>query len=120
MNDLINVKDLDEANFKINTETVLKKHFNLNLPLIRKGKNSKPGYDEILSRTHNPILLKMVEDNGFKDVNILFYHFHRLPPMFEENNKELFRKESLKMEDPFDWRGFFMASAFIIVGIKVK
>ena len=29
---------------------------------------------------------------------------------------ELFRQASLAMEDPEDWRGHFMASAFLVVG----
>jgi hypothetical protein len=36
--------------------------------------------------------------------------------MFAGAAPELFRRRSLAMEDnPRDWRGFFMASAFLIV-----
>lgn len=119
VNELINFKDLNKNKLMGGAEKDLKKHFKLNLPKIRKGENSKPGYDEILSRTHNPILLKqMVEDVGFKNVRLLFYHYHCLPPIFEEKNKDAFRRESLRIENPYDWRGYFMASAFIIVGEK--
>ena len=48
---------------------------------------------------------------------LLFYHFHALPPMLEGANPQLFRQTSLAMEaDPTDWRGHFMASAFILTG----
>ncbi|MFA4903578.1 MAG: class I SAM-dependent methyltransferase [Desulfobaccales bacterium] len=95
----------------------LENQFHMDLPPIRKGKESEPGYDEILSRTHNPLLLKeQFISQGFKDVKLLFYHYHCLPPMFEKEIPELFRQESLAMEDPEDWRGYFMASAFLLLG----
>jgi len=70
-----------------------------------------------LSRTHNPLVLKQqFVGAGFTDVRVLFYHFHCLPPMFEAEVPELFRRVSVAMEDPEDWRGHFMASAFLLVG----
>lgn len=91
--------------------------FRLDLPPVRKGYEDEPGYDEVLSRTHNPFLLhRLVEGVGFTEVRVLFYHFHALPPMLQECVPELFRRESLAMEDPEDWRGYFMASAFIVTG----
>ena len=98
----------------------LKTMFRTDLPPIRKGHKDKPGYDEIVSRMHNPILFaKQVEAAGFGDVRTLFYHFHCLPPMFGPGVPKLFRKSSLAMEQyPQDWRGYFMASAFIIAAIK--
>ena len=53
---------------------------------------------------------------GFREVEVLFYHYHCLPPMFERELPELFRRQSVAMEDPRDWRGYFMASAFIGCG----
>jgi hypothetical protein len=92
----------------------------MDLPPIRKGKADEPGYDEVLSRTHNPFVLKeQFESAGFKDVQLYFYHFHALPPMIGSQIPELFRTESLAMEqNPQDWRGYFMASAFLVVGRK--
>jgi SAM-dependent methyltransferase len=97
----------------------LKKRFRMDLPTIRKGKKDEPGYDEVLSRTHNPFEVKMkFEQAGFKNVQTLFYHFHGLPPMFEKEVPKEFEKLSLAMEkNPNDWRGHFMASAFLIKGI---
>ena len=92
--------------------------FRTDLPPIRKGKKDEPGYDEVLSRTHNPLILREQMTNlGFEDVRLLFYHFHCLPPMVEHHVPDLFKRLSIAMEsNPSDWRGYFMASAFLAVG----
>jgi len=96
----------------------LKKHFRMDLPPIRRGKAGEPGYDEVLSRTHNPLVMaRQFARAGFQEVEVLFYHYHCLPPMLEPRAPEVFRKQSLRMENPRDWRGYFMASAFILKGI---
>jgi 2-polyprenyl-3-methyl-5-hydroxy-6-metoxy-1,4-benzoquinol methylase len=94
--------------------------FRTDLPPIRKGLAGEPGYDEVLSRTHNPLVLKEhFTAAGFSDVRLLFYHYHCLPPMLEAEVPRLFRAESVAMEDPSDWRGYFMASAFILAGNRI-
>lgn len=94
----------------------LEDRFRMDLPPLRKGYESEPGYDEVLSRLHNPFeLAHLARSQGLVDVQVLFYHFHALPPMLQSSVPELFRRESLAMEDPHDWRGNFMASAFILV-----
>jgi 2-polyprenyl-3-methyl-5-hydroxy-6-metoxy-1,4-benzoquinol methylase len=95
----------------------MKAQFRMDLPPVRGGKSGEPGYDEVLSRTHNPFTLRaQVQAAGFTDVRVLFYHYHALPPMFETAMPETFRRLSVAMEDPEDWRGHFMASAFIVTG----
>jgi SAM-dependent methyltransferase len=95
----------------------LQARFRMDLPPIRKGKEGEPGYDEVLSRAHNPLLLaRAFGDAGFKNVRTLFYHFHYVPPMLQARFPDFFRAESLAREDPEDWRGYFMASAFLIAG----
>ena len=95
----------------------LDKRFRMDLPPVRKGYAEEPGYDEVLSRTHNPFEMRaLAESLGLVDVRVLFYHFHALPPMFESAVPKLFRRASIAMEDPEDWRGHFLASAFILVG----
>jgi SAM-dependent methyltransferase len=97
--------------------TDLEKQFRTDLPPVRKGKAGEPGYDEVLSRAHNPLVLKQqFADAGFADVRLMFYHYHCLPPMLAPTMPELFRRESLALEAPDDWRGYFMASAFLIAG----
>jgi SAM-dependent methyltransferase len=94
--------------------------FRTDVPPVRKGKQDEPGYDEVVARLHNPLVLaRKFSDAGFTDVQTLFYHFHCLPPMFAQHAPALFRAQSLAMEgDPADWRGYFMASAFLVVGTR--
>jgi len=97
----------------------LKSLFRMDLPPVRKGKEGEPGYDEVLSRTHVPFeLQKMFEQENFHDIKISFYHYHSMPPLLEGQLPDLFKHSSLNMENPEDWRGYFMASAFVISGIK--
>jgi len=99
---------------------ILKKQFQMDQPPVRKGKEEEPGYDEVLSRTHNPFILKeQFVRNGLKDVRVLFYHYHCLPPLLSSTFPEFFQQESLAMEDPDDWRGYFMASAFLVAGKRI-
>jgi 2-polyprenyl-3-methyl-5-hydroxy-6-metoxy-1,4-benzoquinol methylase len=96
---------------------VLDQHFRIDLPPERKGGAGRLGYDEVLSRTHNPFLLRqLAQERRLADVEVLFYHYHALPPILEGEAPELFRRASLATENPRDWRGHFMASAFVLVG----
>jgi 2-polyprenyl-3-methyl-5-hydroxy-6-metoxy-1,4-benzoquinol methylase len=98
----------------------MKSQFRMDLPPIRRGKAGEPGYDEVVSRTHNPLTLReQFAAAGFRDVRVLFYHFHSVPPMFANAIPDIFLPSSLAMENPADWRGYFMASAFLLVGRKV-
>jgi len=91
--------------------------FRTDLPPVRRGYDAEPGYDEVLSRTHNPfVLAQTARDLGLEAVETLFYHFHALPPMLEARVPRLFRQASMEMENPRDWRGHVMASAFVLVG----
>ena len=123
------VADIDESGLREragNESTALEQalaeldeRFRVDLPPIRAGSQGEPGYDEVLSRTHNPFsLIQIAREVGLSDVRVLFYHFHALPPMLESALPELFKQESLAMENPEDWRGYFMASAFILVGVR--
>jgi SAM-dependent methyltransferase len=76
----------------------------------------------VMSNTHNPLT---VEDELLKDANlklngIYFYHYHCLPPIFESHIPLEFRRESLKIENPSDWRGNFLASGFVVHAQKSK
>ena len=92
----------------------LKERFWMDLPPIRGGKEDEPGYDEVLSRTHNPFVLRQqFEAAGFRDVRTLFYHFHDVPPALGPSIEA-----SVALERPEDWRGHFMASAFLLAGTR--
>src|SRR5207237_447210 len=87
--------------------------FRMDLPPVRRGKAGEPGYDEVVSRTHNPLTVRgQFEAAGFRDVRVLFYHFHVVPPSLAATFPEFFLRESLAIENSADWRGHFMASAF--------
>jgi 2-polyprenyl-3-methyl-5-hydroxy-6-metoxy-1,4-benzoquinol methylase len=95
----------------------LDRRFRVDLPPVRRGVEGEPGYDEVLSRTHNPLVLRdIMTGAGYRDVELLFYHYHALPPMLEHHLPEAFRARSLGLENPRDWRGHFMASAFLLAG----
>jgi SAM-dependent methyltransferase len=97
----------------------MKAQFRMDLPPIRRGKAGEPGYDEVVSRTHNPLVLReQFAACGFRDVRVMFYHYHSVPPMFASAIPDLFLPSSVEMENPTDWRGYFMASAFLLVGRK--
>jgi SAM-dependent methyltransferase len=122
LDELIHAADLEaragaEAGELRRALAVLANQFRTDLPPVRKGKANEPGYDEVLSRTHNPLVLRQqFADAGFQDVRLLFYHYHCLPPMLADFLPDFYRRESLAMEDPADWRGHFLASAFLLTG----
>ena len=79
-----------------------------------------PGFDEILSKFHNPFeMTELFKKCGFKDVNLLWYHYHPASPYLSAKNEELFRDEALKLEhDSLGWRGLFLCSAFVVEAVK--
>lgn len=97
--------------------SALRKRFRMDLPPVRGGMAGEPGYDEVLSRLHNPFELReQFVQHELKDIRLLFYHFHSLPPQLASSAPKLFLEESLRRENPEDWRGYFMASGFFVVG----
>jgi SAM-dependent methyltransferase len=85
-----------------------------------KKEKGKISYFDILAKFHNPLNIKeeLFEPGGFSIVKIHFYHYHALPPIFENKYPELFRELSLKMEKSDDWRGNLMASAYVVEAKK--
>ncbi len=75
----------------------------------------------VFSKTHNPLTIEkeILKKVGLKLNGIYFYHYHILPPVFENFNKLYFRKQSYKIENPNDWRGFFIASGFVVDSQKI-
>lgn len=100
-------------------ELDLKSRFAMELPPLRVGAENELGYDEVLSRTHVPFELEEVaRQSGWVDVKIHYAHFHALPPMYESQFPDFYRKIGILREDPKDWRGLVMASTFLISGKK--
>ena len=77
---------------------------------------AKISYDDLDTKFHNPFEIKKVFlDLGFKDIKLLFYHYHPAMPTLESKNRELFRSEAMKLEhEQSGWRGLFLCSAFVI------
>ena len=123
--DLIDVKGLRAQALPDEREGVeaglaeLEARFRTDLPPVRTGEDGLPGYDEVLSRAHNPLALReLAVAAGLRDVRLLFLHFHRLPPLAAAAVPDLQRRASLAMEaDPADPRGLVMASSVLVTGI---
>ena len=70
---------------------------------------------------HNPLTVSdEMAKLGLSVEGMYFYHYHALPPLFENYDEKYYRKISWKIENPLDWRGFFLASAFILDCKKIK
>jgi len=78
--------------------------------------NGKIAYTDILANFHNPLCIEeeLFKPHGFSIINIHFYHYHALPPIFENKYPKLFKELSLKMEKPNDWKGYLLASAYVV------
>jgi SAM-dependent methyltransferase len=71
-------------------------------------------YEEILARFHNPLTLAAeVRAHGFALRRFHWYHFHAAPPALEPEHRTQYWESSLRREDPDDWRGMFLCSAFV-------
>ena len=110
LDEIYNIKKL-KNNWKRKYENLTKNFSNRNKFKI-KNIDEKGVYNHI---PHNPLtitseMLKL----GLKVEGMYFYHYHALPPLFENFDQHYYRKISWKMENPTDWRGFLLASAFVI------
>lgn len=117
------LKDVD-SKVKEAVRAELASRFRMDLPKTRTSEGNKHnitgGYDQILSKFHNPVEVREVFENlGFSDIKFLWYHYHPAPPMIEEKLGDLYRKEAFKLEgEKSGWRGMFLCSAFVVEAIK--
>ena len=82
---------------------------------IKNNKNKNIDQNKVLSMRHNPLTINLeLEKLGLKVEGIYFYHFHPLPPYFESLDQTYYRRVAWKMEDPLDWRGYLLASCFVV------
>ena len=89
------------------------------LSRVRYDLPQPTGYDNIISRFHNPLeMTDLFHRHGFTDVRFLWYHYHPAMPYLEQGMPELFRKEAIRLEGTSDWRGMFLCSAFIVEAVK--
>lgn len=87
---------------------------------IKKRKKKNIDDHGVISKVHNPLTIKqeILDPVELSLKEIYFYHYHALPPSFEGFMPQEFRTNSWKIEDPTDWRGYFLASCFIVHCIK--
>jgi SAM-dependent methyltransferase len=115
LSDLYNIKKYNK-----NIQTKFNKYF---LSYNKKKKINFKNVDgkKIFSKRHNPLIIeKDLLRLNLSLQGIYFYHFHFLPTEFESIFPIKYRKESWKIENPTDWRGYFLASCFIVDCKKIK
>lgn len=77
--------------------------------------------DHIYVRGDNPFEIEQsLSEIGLNKIDILFYKFHAIPPLLASKNSALrdcFIRNSRahEVKNARDWRGYFLASTFIIV-----
>ena len=119
LNQVIEKKNLSRKILK-ELEKFYAKRF-VNTKRIRIGEG-KITYDKILAKFHNPLTVEseLFTPTKFSVDKIHFYHYHALPPYFQNKYPKLFNKLSLKMEKENDWRGNLMASVFLVEATKLS
>ncbi len=78
------------------------------------------GYDEILSRFHNPFeLSELVKSFGYSDLSFHWYNYHPAYPMIASNiDPTIYRQAQMDLEGDKSWRGMFLCSAGLIEAVK--
>ncbi len=108
-----------EKIYNINKYNIkVKKEFSNIFNNYKNKKNYKKNIDDnkVFSLTHNPLTVQndLLKKSGLKMEGIYFYHFHCLPPFFENKFRKEFQIGSAKIEKPNSWKGYFLASGFIV------
>lgn len=78
------------------------------------------GYDEILSRFHNPFeLADVVREHGYRDLRFHWYNYHPAYPMLASRIDPVeYRRAQVALEHEGTWRGMFLCSAGVIEAVK--
>lgn len=78
------------------------------------------GYDEILSRFHNPFeLSELVKSFGYSDLSFHWYNYHPAYPMIAGKiDPTIYRQAQMDLEGDKSWRGMFLCSAGLIEAVK--
>lgn len=81
---------------------------------------SGDGYDEILSRFHNPFeLAEIVRSFGYSELRFHWYNFHPAYPMLSPAiDSAQYRQAQIDLEGDASWRGMFLCSAGLIEATK--
>ena len=87
----------------------------VDLPPVRR-RDDGYGYDEVLSRFHNPFeLADVVRAEGYTDVRFHWYNYHPTYPMLRGQFEDrAYREAQMALEQEGTWRGMFLCSAGVI------
>jgi len=93
------------------------------LAVDKPPKRTRPtgdGYDEILSKFHNPFeLSEIVKSFGYKDLQFHWYNYHPAYPMLAGSiDPKVYRQAQMDLEGDTSWRGMFLCSAGVIQAVK--
>jgi 2-polyprenyl-3-methyl-5-hydroxy-6-metoxy-1,4-benzoquinol methylase len=107
----------------LNVRLVVEADLNHRLAVDKPPKRTRPsgdGYDEILSRFHNPFeLSEIVKSFGYQDLQFHWYNYHPAYPMLSgEIDPKVYRQAQMDLEGDTSWRGMFVCSAGLIEAIK--
>ena len=113
LNSVINIESFTQ-DLQDEINNFYSERLKIEMPL--KKHNERIVHDDMLSKFQNPLSIEneLFETCNFKVLNYNFYHSHSFLPFFESKNPELFRELSLKLENPNSWKGYLMASAFVV------
>ena len=95
----------------------------LRLAVDKPPKRTRPtgdGYDEILSKFHNPFeLSEIVKSFGYKDLQFHWYNYHPAYPMLAGSiDPKVYRQAQMDLEGDTSWRGMFLCAAGLIEAVK--
>lgn len=87
----------------------------VDMPPVRR-RDDGYGYDEVLSRFHNPFeLADVVRAQGYTDVRFHWYNYHPTYPMLRGQFEDrAYREAQMALEQEGTWRGMFLCSAGVI------
>jgi 2-polyprenyl-3-methyl-5-hydroxy-6-metoxy-1,4-benzoquinol methylase len=100
-------------------ETDLDQRLAVNKPPLRT-RPTGDGYDEILSRFHNPFeLADLVKSFDYQDITFHWYNYQPAYPMIAGKiDPQEYRKAQMDLEGDTSWRGMFLCSAGLIRATK--
>ncbi len=77
----------------------------------------RSGRDIIFTRPENPLVYgSKLTDYGFAQQDLLYYHFHALPPLLRNGDRELEElSKQVELTEARAWQGMFLASTFLSV-----
>ena len=101
--------------FKDAVDADLDTRLAVDMPPVRR-RDDGYGYDEVLSRFHNPFeLADVVRAAGYTDVRFHWYNYHPTYPMLRGQFEDrAYREAQMALEQEGTWRGMFLCSSGVI------